>query len=220
MKPLCQRLSYRPSSECAIRFLIQDFVLITQDQMVKLVLKKSQFPSRSWKWSRCVFQGSGGVANANVAARRELNAKIRLNKILLRLKLSCCEFQLILPHRLDLLYFQRAEGKLEEVHRPDCRAPRGSRAFGGLPIWLPHPGLKVQQHFSGFLPHSFRHSGVIFWRTELASTSASRFAGSVPSNFIMIFRPKTLMYLPRCSATWFRQELSRSIQGGSSSLLP
>ena len=38
--------------------------------------------------SKCVLQGSGGVANANVAARREINAKIRLNKILLRCKLD------------------------------------------------------------------------------------------------------------------------------------
>ena len=51
------------------------------------------------------------------------------------------QFSLMLPQRLDLLYLQRAEGKLEEVHRPDCRAPGGSHAFGGFPIWLPHPGL-------------------------------------------------------------------------------
>ena len=40
------------------------------------------------KMLQSVFQGSGGVANANVAARREINAKIRLNKILLRCKLD------------------------------------------------------------------------------------------------------------------------------------
>ena len=42
-----------------------------------------------------VFQGSGGVANANVAARREINAKIRLNKILLRFFLRVCLFVLV-----------------------------------------------------------------------------------------------------------------------------
>ena len=64
----------------------------------------------------CSLQGSGGVENANVAARREINAKIRLNKILLR---SLCWFVVCLSvflAVLHLLHFQRVEGKFEEVY--------------------------------------------------------------------------------------------------------
>ena len=65
----------------------------------------------------CSLQGSGGVENANVAARREINAKIRLNKILLRSLcwFVCCLFVCFLAV-LHLLHFQRVEGKLEEVY--------------------------------------------------------------------------------------------------------
>jgi len=58
-------------------------------------------------------QGSGGVANANVAARRELNAKIRLNKILLsELKGSLKKF-------IDLT------AELQEGHSPSEGSPYG-----------------------------------------------------------------------------------------------
>ena len=87
-----------------------------------------------------MLQGSGGVANANVAARKELNAKIRLNKILLRLKIrwlsSCCEFQLILPHtdftfstfselKGSLKKFIDLTAELQEGHAPSEGSPYG-----------------------------------------------------------------------------------------------
>lgn len=58
-------------------------------------------------------QGSGGVANANVAARREINAKIRLNKILLS------EMKGSLKKFIDLT------AELQEGHSPKEGSPYG-----------------------------------------------------------------------------------------------
>ena len=93
------------------------------------------FPSdMEIKW--CVLQGSGGVANANVVARREINAKIRLNKIILRFNIisrfSCCEFQFrdltissFSELKESLKKFIDMTAELQEGHSPSEGSPYG-----------------------------------------------------------------------------------------------
>ena len=71
------------------------------------------------KMLQSVFQGSGGVANANVAARREINAKIRLNKILLRCKLD----KILMASDIGL---NESKSICEKVLKPSISEMKGS----------------------------------------------------------------------------------------------
>ena len=162
-----------------------------------------------------MLQGSGGVANANVAARREINAKIRLNKIILRLKIRlnfhwCClrdlTFCTFSELKGSLKKFIDLTAELQEGHTPSEGSPYGYLIQVWTTTFFSYCTSFLQALWGNFLKNGVNeYISIQVWKNCTAQFHE------------LYFRPKTLMYLPAFSAIWFRQELSRFIQGWSSS---